>query len=137
MPKNAASVLGITSASPSKACPPYGVLVKGSQITITNQQDLEGFAKPNPLIDTCLVVARIVMLRPSAAAPDRQSLLAAPNFQSCPQTPTALLKAQAAAMLLGHGGNNGQPQAKTIDCCTVGAPLKRRQDRFDIRNCQL
>ncbi|MEP2718839.1 helix-turn-helix domain-containing protein [Pseudophaeobacter sp.] len=49
-----ASVLGMTSENLSrafKALRPYGVTVKGSQITIANQQDLEGFAKPNPLID--------------------------------------------------------------------------------------
>lgn len=49
-----ASVLGMTSENLSRAFKglrPYGVEVKGSQITITNQQDLEGFAKPNPLID--------------------------------------------------------------------------------------
>lgn len=49
-----ASVLGMTSENLSRAFKglrPYGVEVKGSQITITNQQDLESFAKPNPLID--------------------------------------------------------------------------------------
>lgn len=34
-----------------KGLRPYGGEVKGSQITITNQQDLESFTKPNPLID--------------------------------------------------------------------------------------
>jgi len=49
-----ASVLGMTSENLSRAfkgLKPYGVEVKGNQITITNQADLEGFAKPNPLID--------------------------------------------------------------------------------------
>lgn len=49
-----ASVLGMTSENLSRAFKglrPYGVVVKGSQITITNQKDLEDFAKPNPLID--------------------------------------------------------------------------------------
>ncbi|CUH89465.1 transcriptional activator FtrB [Phaeobacter sp. CECT 5382] len=49
-----ASVLGMTSENLSRAFKglrPYGVQVKGAEITITNQADLEGFAKPNPLID--------------------------------------------------------------------------------------
>jgi CRP/FNR family transcriptional regulator, transcriptional activator FtrB len=49
-----ASVLGMTSENLSRAfksLQPYGVTVNGRQVTISNQQDLEGFAKPNPLID--------------------------------------------------------------------------------------
>mgnify|MGYP000238381027 CR=1 FL=1 len=52
--RRVASVLGMTSENLSRAFKglrPYGVCVTGRQITITNQQDLEGFAKPNPLID--------------------------------------------------------------------------------------
>nr|WP_122073477.1 helix-turn-helix domain-containing protein [Pseudophaeobacter sp. EL27] len=49
-----ASVLGMTSENLSRAFKglrPYGVTVTGRQITVTNQQDLESFAKPDPLID--------------------------------------------------------------------------------------
>jgi CRP/FNR family transcriptional regulator, transcriptional activator FtrB len=49
-----ASVLGMTPENLSRAfkgLQPYGVTVKGTQITIGNQADLEQFAKPSPLID--------------------------------------------------------------------------------------
>ncbi|EBA15571.1 transcriptional activator FtrB [Roseobacter sp. SK209-2-6] len=49
-----ASVLGMTSENLSRAfkgLKPYGVEVKGNKITIRDQEDLIGFAKPNPLID--------------------------------------------------------------------------------------
>ncbi|MFC4215793.1 cyclic nucleotide-binding domain-containing protein [Pseudophaeobacter arcticus] len=49
-----ASVLGMTSENLSRAFKglrPYGVTVEGRQITVTNQKDLERFAKPDPLID--------------------------------------------------------------------------------------
>lgn len=49
-----ASVLGMTPENLSRAfkgLQPYGVSVDGNQITIADQDDLERFAKPNPLID--------------------------------------------------------------------------------------
>jgi CRP/FNR family transcriptional activator FtrB len=49
-----ASVLGMTPENLSRAfkgLQPYGVIVRGTRITINNQADLENFAKPNPLID--------------------------------------------------------------------------------------
>jgi CRP/FNR family transcriptional activator FtrB len=49
-----ASLLGMTPENLSrafKALQPYGVSVDGNMITIGNQQDLEKFAKPSPLID--------------------------------------------------------------------------------------
>jgi len=49
-----ASLLGMTPENLSrafKALQPYGVSVDGNMITIGDQQDLEGFAKPSPLID--------------------------------------------------------------------------------------
>lgn len=49
-----ASVLGMTPENLSRAFKglrPYGVTVDGTGITITDQADLERFAKPNPLID--------------------------------------------------------------------------------------
>lgn len=49
-----ASVLGMTPENLSRAFKglrPYGVTVNGTRITITDQPDLERFAKPNPLID--------------------------------------------------------------------------------------
>ena len=49
-----ASVLGMTPENLSRAfkgLQPYGVSVKGARIAITDQADLESFAKPNPLID--------------------------------------------------------------------------------------
>lgn len=49
-----ASVLGMTPENLSRAfkgLQPYGVTVDGTKITINDQDDLERFAKPNPLID--------------------------------------------------------------------------------------
>ena len=49
-----ASVLGMTPENLSRAFKslhPYGVTVNGIRITITDQADLERFARPNPLID--------------------------------------------------------------------------------------
>ncbi len=49
-----ASVLGMTPENLSRAfkgLQPYGVSVEGNRIMISNQADLERFAKPNPLID--------------------------------------------------------------------------------------
>jgi CRP/FNR family transcriptional regulator, transcriptional activator FtrB len=49
-----ASVLGMTPENLSRAfkgLQPYGVTVNGTNIIITDQIDLERFAKPNPLID--------------------------------------------------------------------------------------
>ena len=49
-----ASYLGMTPENLSRAfkgLQPYGVAVEGNRITITDQTDLEGFAKPDPLID--------------------------------------------------------------------------------------
>ncbi len=49
-----ASFLGMTPENLSRAFKglrPYGVVVDGSCMTITDQADLEGFAKPSPLID--------------------------------------------------------------------------------------
>ncbi|SEK75423.1 CRP/FNR family transcriptional regulator, transcriptional activator FtrB [Roseovarius azorensis] len=49
-----ASYLGMTPENLSRAfrgLGPYGVAVEGNRITITDQTDLEGFAKPDPLID--------------------------------------------------------------------------------------
>lgn len=49
-----ASVLGMTPENLSRAFKglrPYGVTVNGAGVTITNQTDLEHFAKPSPLID--------------------------------------------------------------------------------------
>lgn len=49
-----ASVLGMTPENLSRAfkgLQPYGVAVEGTRISISDQADLESFAKPNPLID--------------------------------------------------------------------------------------
>jgi CRP/FNR family transcriptional activator FtrB len=49
-----ASLLGMTPENLSRAfkgLQPYGVTVEGNKITIADQDDLERFAKPNPLID--------------------------------------------------------------------------------------
>lgn len=49
-----ASVLGMTAENLSRAfrgLQPYGVTVEGSRITIVNQEEIERFARPNPLID--------------------------------------------------------------------------------------
>ncbi|MDO8884288.1 cyclic nucleotide-binding domain-containing protein [Pseudotabrizicola sp.] len=49
-----ASVLGMTPENLSRAfkgLQPYGVTVNGTNIIVTDQIDLEHFAKPNPLID--------------------------------------------------------------------------------------
>lgn len=49
-----ASVLGMTPENLSRAFKglrPYGVSVDGTRIAISDQEDLERFAKPNPLID--------------------------------------------------------------------------------------
>nr|WP_272005903.1 helix-turn-helix domain-containing protein [Roseovarius sp. ZX-A-9] len=49
-----ASFLGMTPENLSRAfkgLQPYGVVVDGSRMTITDQADLESFAKPSPLID--------------------------------------------------------------------------------------
>ncbi len=49
-----ASVLGMTPENLSRAfkgLQPYGVAVNGTHISIRDQQDLERFARPNPLID--------------------------------------------------------------------------------------
>jgi len=49
-----ASLLGMTPENLSrafKALQPYGVQVNGNDITISDRQDLEKFAKPSPLID--------------------------------------------------------------------------------------
>lgn len=49
-----ASVLGMTPENLSRAfkgLQPFGVTVNGTRITINDQEDLERFAKPNPLID--------------------------------------------------------------------------------------
>lgn len=49
-----ASALGMTPENLSRAfksLQPYGVQVDGNRITITDQEDLERFAKPSPLID--------------------------------------------------------------------------------------
>lgn len=49
-----ASLLGMTPENLSrafKALLPYGVQVNGNDITISDRQDLEKFAKPSPLID--------------------------------------------------------------------------------------
>lgn len=49
-----ASVLGMTPENLSRAFKglrPYGVRVEGTRVTIGDQADLEGFARPNPLID--------------------------------------------------------------------------------------
>ncbi|MEI4263704.1 helix-turn-helix domain-containing protein [Roseovarius sp. D0-M9] len=49
-----ASVLGMTPENLSRAfkgLQPYGVIVNGTRITISDQAGLERFAKPNPLID--------------------------------------------------------------------------------------
>lgn len=49
-----ASVLGMTPENLSRAfkgLQPYGITVEGTRITISNQADVERFAKPNPLID--------------------------------------------------------------------------------------
>ena len=53
-----ASYLGMSPENLSRAfkgLAPYGVKVNGNQITITDQDDLERFAKPNPLIDNFLI----------------------------------------------------------------------------------
>ncbi|CUH64541.1 transcriptional activator FtrB [Thalassovita gelatinovora] len=52
--RRVASLLGMTPENLSRAfkgLQPYGVYVNGNQVTIKNQNDLIGFAKPNPLID--------------------------------------------------------------------------------------
>lgn len=52
--RHLAAVLGMTPENLSRAfkgLQPYGVTVEGTRIRITNQGDLERFAKPNPLID--------------------------------------------------------------------------------------
>lgn len=49
-----ASLLGMTPENLSrsfKSLQPYGVLVEGNRITITDQAQLERFARPSPLID--------------------------------------------------------------------------------------
>lgn len=49
-----ASVLGMTPENLSRAfkgLQPYGLTVEGTRIMISDQADLERFAKPNPLID--------------------------------------------------------------------------------------
>jgi CRP/FNR family transcriptional activator FtrB len=49
-----ASVLGMTPENLSRAfkgLQPYGVSVDGTRITISDQADLQRFARPNPLID--------------------------------------------------------------------------------------
>jgi CRP/FNR family transcriptional activator FtrB len=49
-----ASLLGMTPENLSRAFKslmPYGVMVAGNRITITQQDELERFAKPSPLID--------------------------------------------------------------------------------------
>ncbi|MEQ8651091.1 MAG: helix-turn-helix domain-containing protein [Kiloniellales bacterium] len=49
-----ASFLGMTPENLSRAfkgLQPYGVTVDGSRVTITDQADIERFAKPSPLID--------------------------------------------------------------------------------------
>jgi CRP/FNR family transcriptional activator FtrB len=49
-----ASVLGMTPENLSRAfkgLQPYGIMVEGTRISISDQADLERFAKPNPLID--------------------------------------------------------------------------------------
>ena len=49
-----ASVLGMTPENLSRAIKglqPYGIQVAGTRVTINDQDDLEHFAKPNPLID--------------------------------------------------------------------------------------
>jgi len=49
-----ASVLGMTPENLSRAIKglrPYGVTISGTRVTVTDQADLERFAKPNPLID--------------------------------------------------------------------------------------
>jgi CRP/FNR family transcriptional activator FtrB len=49
-----ASVLGMTAENLSRAfkgLQPYGLEVDGTRIMITNQAEIERFAKPNPLID--------------------------------------------------------------------------------------
>lgn len=52
--RRVASVLGMTPENLSRAfkgLQPYGLDVDGTRVTVTNQTDLERFAKPNPLID--------------------------------------------------------------------------------------
>ena len=49
-----ASVLGMTPENLSRAIKslqPYGVIIDGQTISITNLDDLKGLAKPTPLID--------------------------------------------------------------------------------------
>lgn len=49
-----ASVLGMTPENLSRAfkgLQPYGVTVDGTHVTVSDQAELERFAKPNPLID--------------------------------------------------------------------------------------
>jgi CRP/FNR family transcriptional activator FtrB len=49
-----ASVLGMTPENLSRAfkgLQPYGITVEGTRIRISDQADLERFARPNPLID--------------------------------------------------------------------------------------
>lgn len=52
--RRVASVLGMTPENLSRAfkgLQPYGVTVTGTRVTIDDQEDLERFARPNPLID--------------------------------------------------------------------------------------
>lgn len=52
--KRLASLLGMTPENLSRAfkgLKPFGVQVNGNRISITDQNDLANFAKPNPLID--------------------------------------------------------------------------------------
>lgn len=49
-----ASILGMTPENLSRAfkgLQPFGVTVNGTRVTISDQNDLERFARPNPLID--------------------------------------------------------------------------------------
>ena len=53
--RHIASYLGMTPENLSRALKglrPYGVTVNGRQVTISNQAELERFAKPSPLIDS-------------------------------------------------------------------------------------
>ncbi|MFZ5708701.1 MAG: cyclic nucleotide-binding domain-containing protein [Pseudomonadota bacterium] len=52
--RRVASVLGMAPENLSRAfkgLQPYGITVQGTRILITDQADLERFARPNPLID--------------------------------------------------------------------------------------
>ena len=49
-----ASLLGMTPENLSRAfgtLKPYGVVVDGARVTLTDLDGLSGLAKPNPLID--------------------------------------------------------------------------------------